>query len=98
MELRFENGSQQTFDLLHVAFSRVAEFEDLRPGEVTEYQEFNDSYSYGFVRAVIGTDEYVIEPIDYVGESKLESGKYTFVYRIDGPPPDGLSSAASIDD
>jgi hypothetical protein len=98
VELRFENASQQTFDLLHVAFGRVAEFEGLRPGELTEYQEFNDSYGYGYVRAVIGTEEYVIEPIDYVGERKLASGKYTFAFRIDGPPPDGLTSAASIDD
>jgi hypothetical protein len=98
VELRFENASQQTFEVLHVDFGRVAEFEGLRPGEVTEYQEFDDAYSYGFVRVVIGADEHIIQPIDFVGEEQLDPGKYTHVLQLDGPAPDGLSGVTRPDD
>jgi hypothetical protein len=98
VEVRFENASQQTFDLLQVDFGRAAEFEGLRPGEVTEYQEFDDAYSFGFVRAVIGTQKHIIQPIDFVGEEQLDPGKYTHVLRLDGPAPDGLSGVTRADD
>lgn len=97
VEIRFENASDQSFDSLDVGFGEAAEFDALAPGERTEYQVFEGAYGYGFVRVVVGTDEYESRPIDFVGERHLQPGSYTNRIEITGPPPNGLSNAMRRD-
>ena len=56
-------------------------FEDLNAGQISDYKSFDLAYRYAFVELEINGETYTIQPIDYVGETPLENGKYT--YQID---------------
>jgi len=45
---------------------------------LTDYYEFDQAYSYAYVRLLIGGTTYEMQPIDYVGETLLEDGFYTY--------------------
>ncbi|AEM70973.1 hypothetical protein Murru_1934 [Allomuricauda ruestringensis DSM 13258] len=57
------------------------DYENLGSGELSAYQLVAKAYSYAFVELEIDGETYTIQPIDYVGESTLSSGYYT--YQID---------------
>lgn len=56
-------------------------FGDLNSGQKTEYKVFEKAYSYAFVELEIDGKTYTLQPTDYVGETPLENGNYT--YQID---------------
>lgn len=51
---------------------------DLSAGETSEYREYVYSYSYAFIQLKIDEEIFTIQPIDYVGETKIPGGNYTF--------------------
>ena len=53
----------------------------LGPDAYTEYREYPIAYRYNYVRLTITGDEFVLQPIDYVGETPLGPGNFT--YEID---------------
>ncbi|MBO6522339.1 MAG: hypothetical protein JJ971_00810 [Balneolaceae bacterium] len=81
VEIRVQNTSSFTIEGLRIA-TGGGDFiyESLQPGEVSDYKLYDYSYSYFFVSFSIDTNNFVQQPIDYVGESKIKNGKYT--YRI----------------
>lgn len=44
----------------------------------SHYISYESAYRYTFVRFVNGKDTVRVQPIDYVGETKLRKGKYTY--------------------
>lgn len=46
--------------------------------EKSDYKQFDFTYKYAYIRAIIDSAEFVIQPIDYVGERKHRKGRYTF--------------------
>ncbi|MFL1010884.1 hypothetical protein [Flavisericum labens] len=76
--IRISNVS--TFDYKNITVNS-ADYKNLNSGEKSEYKLFEKAYRYGFVELEINGEIYTIQPIDYVGESPLEKGKYT--YQID---------------
>lgn len=63
------------------------DYGDLDSGELSEYQMVTKAYRYAFVELEIAGETYMIQPIDYVGESTLSSGYYT--YQIDAGDENG---------
>lgn len=55
---------------------------DIAPGENSSYTDISKAYRYAYVEAIAGDKKVVLQPIDYVGESYLEEGKYTYVLDI----------------
>ena len=51
---------------------------------ISGYESFDFAYSYAFIELKINNNTYTIQPIDYVGETPLTPGKYT--YSIDVSP------------
>ena len=51
---------------------------DLKAGEASEYKLYEEAYRYAFCSFKIGDTEYLVQPIDFVGESLLPSGNYTY--------------------
>ena len=82
VEVRVANASSQIMEEVLVAFpdDEVA-YGDVGPGEATGYRTVSRAYRYAYVRTVVGGDTLVLQPIDYVGESLLAGGRYT--YRLD---------------
>ena len=83
VKLRLENVSTIDFTEVYVATTGAEKsFGSLNKGEVSEYISFDGIYRYAYVRIVAGDNEYILQPIDYVGETLLTSGKYTYLLNI----------------
>ena len=51
-----------------------------------------NQYGYTYADFMIGTDKFVIQPIDFVGETPLEPGRWSYQITID----DYATRSASI--
>ncbi|GGG10690.1 hypothetical protein GCM10011344_09210 [Dokdonia pacifica] len=76
VQIRLANISE--FDYTNITIRNGISYEDLEAGEVSEYQTFESSYSYMFVQLVANQDTLFIQPIDFVGESLIRGGNYTY--------------------
>ena len=76
VEVRACNDSGKDFKTLvyHDNFDEGA----LGSGQCTNYRKTKRAYSYTYAKFTIGTDAYVIQPIDYIGETPLEPGQWSF--------------------
>ena len=82
VKIRLSNVSQYNFKNIVVnTTTGNVNFEDLESGQKSEYKAFDKAYRYAFVELKIDGKIYTLKPIDYVGETLLENGNYT--YQID---------------
>jgi hypothetical protein len=56
-------------------------FENISSQQMTNFKTFQTAYRYAFVELEIDGQTFTLQPIDYVGETPLENGNYT--YQID---------------
>ncbi len=79
VSIRLSNISEHDFeDVYMVSPGGSADYGDLAAGSLSEYMEFSYSYSYAFVELLIDSDTFTLQPIDFVGESPLSAGHYTY--------------------
>lgn len=79
VEIRVENASAELMEDVLVGFpSGNVQYGDVVAGGVTGYRTVERAYRYAFVRVVVQDDTIRLQPIDYVGESLLSSGRYTY--------------------
>jgi hypothetical protein len=57
---------------------------DLNSDKVTEYKTFELAYHYAFIELFINDERFAIQPVDYVGETPLKNGNYTYELDING--------------
>lgn len=82
VEFRVENASGGVMEGVRVGFpAGEVSYGDIGPGEVTGYRAVDRAYRYAWVQTVVEGDTLTLQPIDYVGETLLDSGRYT--YRLD---------------
>ena len=77
--LRLSNTS--SFDYNNIIINTTTgnvSFEDINSGEKTAYKIFEKAYRYAYVQLEIDGAMYIIQPIDYVGETPLKGGTYTY--------------------
>jgi hypothetical protein len=86
--IRVENGSAVDFkDILISSGSIPIEFGDISAGQRSDYKEFESAYRYGFVSLLVNGKELRIQPYDYVGETPLSKGYYTYKLNLDTTDP-----------
>ena len=79
VKIKLSNASKFNFKNITVNTSTGnVNFEDLNSGQKTSYKVFEYAYSYAFVELQIDGQTYTLQPIDYVGETTLEKGNYTY--------------------
>jgi hypothetical protein len=85
VQIRLENKSRYNFDSVLLAFGSGGEntFSDLPAKSQSSYQWYDHGYHYGYIRITLGEKQYGLTPVDYVGESTLEAGKYTCKIDLD---------------
>jgi len=84
VQIRIKNTSLLPFENIEVNTSGgLNHFGTVADNEVSDYKTFDFAYRYSFVKLTINGEPYIIQPIDYTGESKLESGKYTYEIQLD---------------
>ena len=87
VELRIENASNVTFDLVSLYTTEGVETNaDVTPGETTPFVSVNVGYGIATTEVVVGTDTLRLQVIDFVGETPLAEGRYTYVLSIAGEP------------
>ncbi len=59
------------------------EYDAIPAKEKSDYKKFDFTYKYAYINAVIDSHEFIIQPIDYVGERKHRKGRYTFKLDVD---------------
>ena len=84
VEIRVLNTSSVTFDKVRINTSGGEQtYLDIEPNNYSSYQSFDFAYRYAYVHVQAGEEEYVLQPIDYVGEEKVKAGKYTYEINVD---------------
>lgn len=77
VNIRLKNASDLVFDSVAVGESQEP-FMNLAPDEYSDYQEFETAYTYAFIRITSGEEVFTLQPIDFVGETPLPFGFYTY--------------------
>ena len=79
VKIRLSNASKFNFENVIVNTSTGnVNFENISPGQTTTYKIFEQAYAYAFIELQIDGKTYTIQPLDYVGETPLEKGNYTY--------------------
>ncbi len=82
LNIRLSNVSPYNFQNIVVnTGTGNTNFENINSQQKTGYKTFETAYRYAFVELEIDGETYTLQPIDYVGETLLENGNYT--YEID---------------
>ncbi|MCA1801797.1 MAG: hypothetical protein LC662_05010 [Rhodothermaceae bacterium] len=82
--LRIENAGEVDFLNVKVSFTGdLTSFGAVTAGETSEYRPFDVAYHYGYIEVETPESVYKKQPIDYVGESPLKRGNYTYSLKIE---------------
>ena len=76
VEIRLKNVGMSTYTDIKIGNNHT--YDDIAPGETTDYQVYEEAYRYAYVSLEVNDEVYILQPIDFVGETKLENGKYTY--------------------
>ena len=92
VEVRVRNGSGVVLDeaTLFLPNGPLVHF-DLDPGEESLYVEVSKAYRIASAEVVVGQDTARIQVIDYVGESELKPGRYTYIFQLLEGVPLGMA-------
>ena len=95
IQIRIQNVSSFEFSDVRVNTSGGENhYGTVSPGNYSAYESYEYAYRYAFVELKIGTDTFTLQPIDYVGETWLEPGDYT--YAIDAEAQGGRFDRLSL--
>jgi hypothetical protein len=83
LEIRIANRSRVAIENVRVQFpSQTEVYGTIPPNGVTDYRVVKKAYRYAPIKAVVSGVPAGFQPIDYVGESELKAGRYTYVLTI----------------
>ena len=83
IRVRVANRSSFAFDRVEVVFPEDAmNYGAINPGDVSRYANVSAAYRYAYIEVEIDGEELKIQPIDYVGETPLEAGRYTYTLNV----------------
>lgn len=85
VKIRLSNVSNVDFEniVLNTSTGDVS-FGVLASRSVSDYKSFELAYRYAFIELTANGNTYTLQPIDYVGESPLDKGHYTYVLDLEG--------------
>lgn len=87
LQIRVANASAFTMEQVTIGFpSQEVQYGTLAAGATSEYRDVEQAYRYAAVTVMVEDERLVMQPIDFVGESLLAPGRYTYVLDVDSPP------------
>jgi hypothetical protein len=82
--VRLHNASAYTLEAVQAGFpGRIVAYGSLRPGADSSYKPAGAAYRYARLEARLNGRRIMFQPIDYVGETRLPSGYYTYTITVD---------------
>ena len=85
VEIRVANRSDRDFDQVDVTFqSKKVSYGPVAKGATSEYRTAQEeAYRYALIVVTAGGETFRFQPIDFVGETPLAPGRYTYALNID---------------
>jgi hypothetical protein len=85
VEIRIRNSSDMDFDRVRAHFpdQQEVDYGPVAKGGVTEYRTTGRAYRYAGFSVKADDREFSMQPIDYMGETELPAGRYTYVLDVD---------------
>lgn len=84
VQIRIANQSSQDFDRVSVTFpSGKVEYGRVEKGKSTDYRPIEQAYRIALVEVLANGRTLTLQPQDYMGESPLAPGRYTYALRVD---------------
>ncbi|RSK47758.1 hypothetical protein [Hymenobacter rigui] len=84
IRIRVKNASSYRFESVYVNTSGGEnEYGPLAAKQVSDYAVYKGAYNYAYIKVVINGREMSLQPTDYVGETPLDPGKYTYVVDVE---------------
>lgn len=78
-ELRISNGSTSSFDSVIVKSPGGKQvYYNIAAGSSSGYRIFSFLYNYAYMEVHFNNQLLKLQPFDYVGEEKLNAGRYTY--------------------
>lgn len=96
--LRVENATEWTMEELIVYVTPPIEVDRLEAGERTDYREVDQAYRIATVHVRIDGTPDGLQVIDFVGESPLGPGRFTYRLDVNGEPGSSLILTLIEDD
>ncbi len=88
VEVRVRNASGIVLDHVTLFLPReTLTYSDLAPSWNSQYQKVAKAYRIATAVVVASQDTARLQVIDFVGETPLEAGRYTYVLRVFGTEP-----------
>lgn len=81
ISIRIKNTSNLNFDTVQVGGANQVHA-DIAPDSFSEYLEYETAYRYAYIEIISGDENYVLQPIDFVGETPLTIGFYTYELNV----------------
>lgn len=83
VHVRVANNSSFAFDRVEVVFpENEVDYGSVSAHSVSEYTPVKTAYRYAYIEVEIDGEVLKIQPIDYVGETPLVSGFYTYQLNV----------------
>lgn len=97
IEIRVANRSDRDFDRVVATFDpgRV-DYGAVAKGATSDYRRIQQAYRYALVEVTAGGQTFRFHPIDFVGETPLEPGRYTYALSIE--PSDNTVTIDLVED
>lgn len=74
--------NESSFDYENIEVGGV-DYLPLNSGEFSEYKEFELAYRYAYIELTADEEPYRFQPYDFVGETPLKNGSYTYNLNLD---------------
>ena len=81
VNIRVRNISDLVFDIVQVGGADKIH-EDVNPDSFTDYLQYEEAYRSAYIEIQSGTETFVLQPIDFVDETPLPKGLYTYELNI----------------
>jgi hypothetical protein len=84
IRIRVKNASSYRFESVYVNTSGGENrYGALVTKQVSDYAVYKGAYNYAYIKVMINGREMLLRPTDYVGETPLDPGKYTYVVDVE---------------
>ena len=77
INIRIKNNSSIVFDAVIVGTAMEPHM-NVTPGSFSEYFIYEEAYRYAYIEITSGEEIFILQPIDFVGETPLPIGFYTY--------------------
>jgi len=80
----FNEGSIDFSNVLVVFPQDSVDFGAVKGGEKSGYRKVSIAYRYAYIKVTVSSEQYILQPVDYVGETSLASGHFTYALQLTG--------------